>query len=137
VVSVENVDGTDVLVDSEGRTLYTAEQEAGGRVLCTRSCTSDWNPVIASGEDAEAVEVDAELGVIDRPDGTEQLALEERPLYAFTQEEAGQLTGDGLVDEFEGTEFEWTAAVVGGADSADSVEPAAPGGYGSGGGLDY
>jgi predicted lipoprotein with Yx(FWY)xxD motif len=109
VVSVEAIDGTDVLVDSQGRALYSADVEAGGRILCTGSCTADWDPAIASGDQASA-DINADLGVLQRPDGTEQLTYEGLPLYTFTQEGPGQLTGDGFVDVFNGTEFEWQVA---------------------------
>lgn len=121
VAAIESIGGTDVLVDSDGRALYSAEQEAGGEILCTGACTSIWDPVLASAGEAAATDA-AQLDVVERPDGDQQLALEGRPLYTFTEESPGQLTGDGFVDEFEGTEFEWMAATVGG-DSASSAPP--------------
>jgi hypothetical protein len=85
-------------------------------------------------QDADAAEVDAELGATERPDGDQQLTLDGAPLYAFNQEGPGQLTGDGLVDEFQGTQFEWQAATVagGGSDSPDNEVPSGgpAGGYG-------
>jgi predicted lipoprotein with Yx(FWY)xxD motif len=122
LVSVESIDGTDVLVDADGRALYTAVQEADGRIRCVDSCTSDWDPVLGSSEDAASADVDAELAVTERPDGGQQLTLDGAPLYAFTREGPGQLTGDGLVDDFEGTEFEWQAATVSGGAAAPSSE---------------
>ena len=53
IVSVKSVDGTDVLVDSDGRTLYTADVEKGGRILCTGMCTSFWDPIGASAREAK------------------------------------------------------------------------------------
>jgi predicted lipoprotein with Yx(FWY)xxD motif len=117
VVSIESVDGTDVLADSSGRTLYRADVEKGGRVLCVDRCTSYWDPVSASAGESEAagVALDVELGVLERPDGGRQLTLMGQPLYRFTEEGPGELTGDGSVDEFAGTRFEWLAATPGGA----------------------
>ena len=117
IVSIQDVAGMDVLVDAEGRTLYTAEVERGGRILCTDGCTSFWEPVAATGNEARSAsaDLDVDLGVVDRPDGDRQLTFDGLPLYIFTEEDPGQLDGDGFVDDFEGTRFEWEAASVGGA----------------------
>jgi predicted lipoprotein with Yx(FWY)xxD motif len=126
IVSVQSVDGTDVLVDSEGRTLYTAEVEQGGRILCTGACTSFWDPAGATASEAEsaAADLDLDLGVVERPDGGEQLTFDGLPLYSFTEEGPGQLDGDGFVDDFEGTHFEWAAATTNaGSGSAGSDAP--------------
>jgi predicted lipoprotein with Yx(FWY)xxD motif len=126
LVSVQDVDGTDVLVDSEGRTLYSAEVERDGRILCTDGCESFWDPVEASAKAAESASADLDLGlgVVERPEGDRQLTLDGRPLYTFTEEGPGQLDGDGFVDDFEGTHFEWEAAATdGGSGSAGSDVP--------------
>jgi predicted lipoprotein with Yx(FWY)xxD motif len=123
LVSVESVDGTDVLVDREGRTLYSAVVEQDGRIRCTGACESFWDPVSASATEADSASADLglELGVVERPDGSRQLTLDGRPLYSFTQERPGQLEGDGFVDDFDGTQFEWEAAATDGqAGSAGS-----------------
>jgi predicted lipoprotein with Yx(FWY)xxD motif len=125
VVSVATVDGTDVLADSQGRTLYTAAVEEGGKVLCVDACTSFWAPVVASAGDAASAgeELGADLDVIDRPDGGQQLTLDGLPLYTFAEEGAGQLEGDGFVDDFQGTSFEWEAARVDGGSSGPARSP--------------
>jgi predicted lipoprotein with Yx(FWY)xxD motif len=126
LVSIQSVDGTDVLVDSEGRTLYSAEVERNGEIRCTDACESFWDPVEASANGAESAsaELDLMLGVVERPNGDRQLALEGLPLYTFTEEGPGQLDGDGFVDDFEGTHFEWEAAATdGGSGSAGSDIP--------------
>lgn len=122
IVSIQNVDGMDVLADSEGRTLYTAEVEKGGQILCTDGCTSFWDPVGASANEARSAsaDLDLDLGVVDRPDGDRQLTFEGLPLYTFTEEDPGQLDGDGFVDDFQGTHFEWEAATTGGGGSGPS-----------------
>jgi predicted lipoprotein with Yx(FWY)xxD motif len=112
IVSVENVDGTDVLADSQGRTLYSAPVEEGGKILCVDACTSFWEPAVASPSEAKraADELGADLSVLKRPGGEQQLTFDGLPLYTFTEEAAGELTGDGFVDDFQGTHFEWQAA---------------------------
>jgi predicted lipoprotein with Yx(FWY)xxD motif len=123
VVSVANVDGTDVLADFAGRTLYTADVEKGGKVLCVEACTSFWQPVLGSASEAEAAaaELGARLGVVERPEGEEQVTFNGLPLYTFTEEGAGRLDGDGFVDDFQGTRFEWAAAVTGSGSDAPSA----------------
>jgi predicted lipoprotein with Yx(FWY)xxD motif len=118
VVSVEAVDGVgDVLVDSDGAALYTADQEADGRVLCTRSCADIWIPLTlpAGAEPSGPAEVSDELGVVERPDGERQLTLGGQPLYRFADDPmAGEVTGDGLSDTFEGRLFSWQVATADG-----------------------
>ena len=133
LVSIQDVDGTNVLADSDGRTLYTAEVEQG-RIRCTGACTSFWDPVDASPNEAESAsaDLDLELGVVNRPDGESQLTFKGLPLYSFTEEGPGQLDGDGFVDDFEGTRFEWAAASTGsGSGSAGSNAPSDNPGYSS------
>jgi predicted lipoprotein with Yx(FWY)xxD motif len=125
IVSVDSVDGTDVLVDSEGRTLYTADVEKGGRILCIDACTSFWDPTEASESEAQAAstDLDLDLGTVRRPDEGRQLTFEGLPLYTFTEEEPGQLDGDGFVDDFQGTHFEWEAASTGAGTGSSGSEP--------------
>jgi predicted lipoprotein with Yx(FWY)xxD motif len=124
LLSVENVDGTNVLADAEGRTLYTADVE-NGQIRCTGACTSFWEPVEASADEAESAsaDLDLDLGVVDRPDGSRQLTFKGLPLYSFTEEGPGQLDGDGFVDDFDGTRFEWAAATTGGGSGSTGSEP--------------
>jgi predicted lipoprotein with Yx(FWY)xxD motif len=112
IVSVNSVDNQKVLADSQGRTLYSADVEKGGRIMCTSGCTSFWTPVSASPGQAKAAATDLnlDLGVVSRPGGAEQLTFDGKPLYSFTEEGPGQLKGNGFVDDFHGTHFTWTAA---------------------------
>lgn len=98
-----------VLVDSEGRTLYTSEQEADGTVHCVDTCLEFWIPAIATG----TVSGD-EMGTVTREDtGEKQLTYDGAPLYTFKLDtEAGQASGDNLSDSFDGEDFTWHAAVT-------------------------
>jgi predicted lipoprotein with Yx(FWY)xxD motif len=123
-VSIQRVDGTDVLVDSTGRTLYSAEVEKGGRIRCTDACTSFWDPVEASAGESASAAPDLDLGAVKRPDGGRQLTFKGLPLYRFAEEGPGQLDGNGFVDDFQGTHFEWKAATTdGGSGSSRSAAP--------------
>jgi predicted lipoprotein with Yx(FWY)xxD motif len=137
VVSVANVDGTDVLADSAGKTLYSAAVEKGGRIRCVDACASFWEPVLASSADARiaAGELDTKLGVVRRPDGEQQLAFDGLPLYTFAEEDAGRLDGDGFVDDFQGTHFEWQAARTSAGSQSSGSSGASD--TGPGGGYGY
>jgi predicted lipoprotein with Yx(FWY)xxD motif len=126
IVSVKSVDGSNVLVDSKGQTLYSANVEMGGRIHCTGTCTSSWAPVGASASESKTASADLglNLGVVMRPDGARQLSFDGRPLYHFTQEGPGQLKGDGFVDDFGGTHFTWQAAMTGGGSGSGGSQPA-------------
>jgi predicted lipoprotein with Yx(FWY)xxD motif len=126
-ISVDSVDGHDVLVDADGRTMYSADVERDG-IRCVDTCVSFWKPVFAAATDIRTVTsgLRSELGTVDRPEGTTQLTFDGLPLYTFTQEKAGQVTGDGFTDDFQGAHFEWSAATPDG-----SEEPATGSGSGS------
>jgi predicted lipoprotein with Yx(FWY)xxD motif len=132
-VSVEAIDGVgDVLVDSDGAALYTADQERDGTVRCTDSCAQIWIPVTVPGEREPTGpdEVSDELGVAERPGGERQLTFDGQPLYRFAEDPAaGQVTGDGLSDTFGGQLFSWQVATAG--DGSDGMgRPPSPGPYG-------
>ena len=69
-----------------------------------------------------SAELDVKLGVVKRAGG-QQLTFEGLPLYCFTEEGAGQLEGDGVVDDFDGTHFEWAAATTALAPGLDDEDP--------------
>jgi predicted lipoprotein with Yx(FWY)xxD motif len=118
-VSVEPVDGVgSVLVDRAGKALYTADQEQDGTIRCVGACVSIWLPLEASGTPSGSDDVPGELGTVKRPDGATQVTYDGRPLYRFAEDsEPGQVTGDGLSDDFGGTTFTWHAVTTQGASS--------------------
>jgi predicted lipoprotein with Yx(FWY)xxD motif len=135
LVAVAEVDGTDVLADATGKTLYSAVVEDGGDIRCVDACTTFWEPTLASSAQADkaAAQLDVNLGVTMRPDGARQLTFDGRPLYTFAEEAVGKLEGDGFVDDFQGTHFEWQAARTRGGSSGTS----SPSDDGPGGGYGY
>jgi len=112
----------DALTDSQGMTLYTSEQEAGGMIACTDSCTAIWVPLtVASGTTRPTAEtgVKGKLGTIARPGGAEQVTFDGRPLYTFSQDDGpGATTGDGFKDQFAGQSFTWHAVTPTGVSSS-------------------
>ena len=135
-VSVSSVSGAgEVLVDDGGNALYTPDEEAGGEILCTGACESEWVPLTVSGSagPTASADVDGELGTVKRPGGAEQVTLDGAPLYTFVQDGGpGAVTGDGLVDEFEGQSFTWHVVRAGGSTAAppeSTTTTQDPGGY--------
>lgn len=119
-VSVAEIgDAGRVLVDSTGQALYASDQEAAGRVLCTDACESFWTPLTVSGGNPRG-SVPGQLGVVKRPDGSKQVTYNGMPLYSFTEEGPGEVTGDGFVDAFDGRQFTWNVVGIGGGSSSDT-----------------
>ena len=121
-VTTSEVEGVGtVLVDSEGRALYTAEQEADGEIRCVEECLEVWIPAEATGAESD---VDG-IGTVTREDtGVEQLTFEGAPLYTFELDpEPGQVTGDNLSDTFGGEQFTWQAAVTEPAEDGGGDQP--------------
>lgn len=120
-VSVEELgDAGRVLVDSAGQALYAADEEADSDVLCTEACLSFWTPLTIDAGAPTASSVPGMLGVSERPDGTRQVTLDGKRLYSFTEDDPGEVTGDGFADAFDGQTFTWHVVRVGDApDSGD------------------
>jgi predicted lipoprotein with Yx(FWY)xxD motif len=99
------------LVDSAGKTLYFADQEADGTIKCTESCLAFWFPVEGTESTAKSMEG---LAVVKRSDnGMSQLTFQGKPLYTFKLDTGpGQNKGNNLTDEFDGTTFVWRAATT-------------------------
>jgi predicted lipoprotein with Yx(FWY)xxD motif len=114
-VGIQHVTGIGrVLVDSSGMALYTPNQEGNGKIVCTGSCTSEWQPVDVAHGKPSAAQGAGRVGVIDRPGGGRQVTLDGMPLYTFVQDSPGQITGDGFHDTFGGTSFTWHVVLAGG-----------------------
>jgi predicted lipoprotein with Yx(FWY)xxD motif len=127
-LSVEQVgDAGRVLVSSAGKALYAADQEARNGVLCTGACLSFWEPLTIEAGAPTASSVPGMLGVSERPDGSRQVTHDGKRLYSFTEDQPGEVTGDGLTDAFGGQRFTWHVVRVGGApDSGDGDNTGGP-----------
>jgi predicted lipoprotein with Yx(FWY)xxD motif len=115
-----------VLVDGSGNALYTADQEASGKISCTGACESEWLPLTISGssQPTAAADVGGEVGTVKRPDGSEQVTLDGAPLYTFADDGGpGQVTGDGFSDKFNGESFTWHVVRPGGSSAGATPEP--------------
>ncbi|HZC74041.1 MAG TPA: hypothetical protein VE442_25360 [Jatrophihabitans sp.] len=139
-VAVDSVSGGQVLVDSDGHALYTSDQEASGKIICSTSdCEAIWTPLtVPKGQQPTGPsDVANNLGTVKRPDGSMQVTFKGGPLYTFTFDHgADQVTGDGTRDSFNGTNFLWHVATATGAHMAPAPGASTPG-YGGGNGYGY
>jgi predicted lipoprotein with Yx(FWY)xxD motif len=136
VVSVKTVMGTKVFVNRKGKTLYSPVQEKTGMIKCTgtHGCTSIWMPVKFSGAKSQLKSVNSGLGTVRRPDGSMQVAFHRKPLYSFSPEGPGQLTGNNVKDQFGSQHFTWHAIGPAGTSAAGTGTTTGGGSYGGGGG---
>ena len=131
-VSVANVDGVgNVLVDAQNMALYAADQEMGGKVVCTDECTTIWQPLTVAKRPSAGGDLSGKLGTVKRPGGARQVTFQGRPLYRF-QEDSGtdMVTGNGLADSFSGMNFTWHVATPTGISSSSDNSTSSNGGYG-------
>ena len=90
-----------ILVNGQGMTLYTFKKDTAGASNCNGACASLWPPLtVANGVTPTAAPgVTGKLGVITRPDGSQQVTYNGMPLYTFTgDKKAGDATGQGYLN---------------------------------------
>jgi predicted lipoprotein with Yx(FWY)xxD motif len=97
-LGVADDDLGEILVNSQGRTLYLFEKDSGTTSACTGECASDWPPLEVTGKATEGSGADSSLvGTTERPDGTQQVTYNGHPLYLFEgDKKAGDTNGEGL-----------------------------------------
>jgi predicted lipoprotein with Yx(FWY)xxD motif len=83
-----------ILVDTQGRTLYTLTDAGGAAVGCTGACASAWPPLtVTAGAKTKAPKGVSKISAT--PDG--QVTWKSLPLYRFKGDTApGQANGEGL-----------------------------------------
>lgn len=90
-----------LLVDRNGRTLYSFDGDANGVLGCQGSCLTTWPPFLLADPSTipVGVGIGGALGLVARPDGTYQLTFNTRPLYYFSgDQQRGDTRGDGAGD---------------------------------------
>ncbi len=87
-----------ILVDAEGFTLYVFTNDTAGESTCNEGCIENWPAV--PGDSAIGGDLDAAIfGTTARADGSEQLTVNDQPLYRYTPDEApGDANGHGVGD---------------------------------------
>jgi predicted lipoprotein with Yx(FWY)xxD motif len=81
------------LADANGDALYTYGADTSGTSNCSGSCLYSW-PIYAA--DNAPATLPANVTVITRGDGSKQYAYKGMPLYTFSSDSAGQVTGDNV-----------------------------------------
>lgn len=104
-----------IVVDSQGRTLYALSPETTSHLLCKSSeCFKFWPPLTVHSTKTKltaAAGVHGRLGLLHRSGGMLQVTLNGRPLYRYAGDHAkGQTNGQGI-HSFGGT---WHAAAASG-----------------------
>ena len=123
-----------ILVDSQGRTIYLFQKDAGTKSACSGACATAWPPVLATGKPTIGSGLKASLvGTSRRSDGASQVTYNGHPLYRFVKDQKpGDTTGQG-VNAFGGGWFALSAAgtqVSGSGTSSSSGGGSASGGAG-------
>ena len=86
-----------MLTDHKGMTLYTFDNDTGGKSACTGKCAENWPPLKATADD----KAEGKWTIIQRDDGTMQWAFDGKPLYYFVQDKKpGDMTGDKKMDKW-------------------------------------
>ena len=96
VVTADSDLGT-ILTDAAGMTIYFFANDTEGTSNCEGDCLANWPPVEAEDSPAAGEGVTAELGTIERSDGTRQLTVNGFPAYYFAADAAaGDVNGQGV-----------------------------------------
>lgn len=99
-VKVADTKMGEILVSSEGKTLYGFTNDITAKSTCYGACAAAWPPVIV--DDSWTVGPGLDVGMFStvvRDDGTQQLMAGEFPLYEYAGDAApGDVTGQGSGD---------------------------------------
>ena len=129
-VEVASADAGDIVVDSEGMSLYMfmPDQESG-EPTCYDDCAQTWPALEADGEPTAGDGLDQSLlGTVERTDGTTQVTYNDLPLYFYAGDEAaGDTNGQGISDVW------WLLSP--GGEPIENAQAGAGGGGGGGGGY--
>ena len=97
-VSVADTGLGNILVDSQGRTLYLFAKDTGTKSTCSGGCAVAWPPLRASGKPTAGGGAKASLlGTTPRSDGKPQVTYDGHPLYGYQGDsKAGDTNGQGI-----------------------------------------
>jgi predicted lipoprotein with Yx(FWY)xxD motif len=119
------INGTQVLTNSKGFTLYWFVPDTSTKSNCNGSCATYWPPV--KGPVTAGSGVTGTLGTITRSDGSTQATYDGHPLYTYVGDTApGQAKGNGL--NLSGGV--WHEMTVSGATASGSRSSSSSGGSG-------
>jgi predicted lipoprotein with Yx(FWY)xxD motif len=85
-----------VIVDSNGMTLYDFHKDKGTTPSCYGACEEAWPPLTTTGEpEAKGSAQASMLGTTERKDGTMQVTYNGHPLYTFIEDKKpGEANGN-------------------------------------------
>ncbi|HTA34633.1 MAG TPA: hypothetical protein VK721_14530 [Solirubrobacteraceae bacterium] len=97
-VGVSNTGIGQILVNSQGLTVYLFKADQGTKSACTGACAGAWPPLVVTGKPTVGSGVNASLvGTTTRPEGKTQVTYNGHPLYLFAQDhKAGETNGQGV-----------------------------------------
>jgi len=124
----KTISGQQVVVDSQGMTLYWFAPDTSSKSNCSGSCATYWPPV--KGPVTAGSGVTGTLGTITRSDGSMQATYDGHPLYTYVGDKGpGQNKGNGL-NLSGGLWYEMTVSGSTPAPGATASATSGGGGYG-------
>ena len=100
----QSADHGKYVVDGTGKTVYMLDKDNATTSTCQEACATQWPPLLAQNGTPKAMDPaldDSAITVIQRKDGTQQVAYGGHPLYHYAQDTAaGQLNGAGKEDPY-------------------------------------
>jgi predicted lipoprotein with Yx(FWY)xxD motif len=125
-LGMRTINGTAVVTNAKGMTLYWFAPDTSTTSKCTGSCATYWPPV--TGPVTAGSGVTGTLGTITRADGTTQATYDGHPLYTYVGDTApGQAKGNGK-NLSGGLWYEMTVSGV--KPATGSTSSSSGGGYG-------
>ena len=115
-----------ILVSSKGKPLYANDVDTARRLHCAGECATKWIPLEISGNAvaAKVPGVNGTFSIVERPNGTKQLALTGHPLYTFSEDKsAKEVSGNWATDTFHDKKFTWHVITATGALPTSTTMP--------------
>jgi predicted lipoprotein with Yx(FWY)xxD motif len=96
-VDVANTGLGNVLVDSQGHTLYLFGKDSGSKSACSGACATNWPPVTDAGKPTVAGGLKASKVATTARSGGQQVTYNGHPLYRFAgDQKPGDTSGQGI-----------------------------------------
>jgi predicted lipoprotein with Yx(FWY)xxD motif len=134
-LGMRTINGTAIVTNSQGMTLYWFAPDTATTSKCTGSCATYWPPVLGTATAGSGVT--GTLGTITRPGGATQATYDGHPLYTYAADTApGQAKGNGL-NVSGGLWYEMTVSGAKPATGTSANSGAGSGSTSSSGGYGY